>query len=439
MGRRATGRGDGERGAALILTLLVLAIMVVLVVQFAYSIKVEENVVQNSQDDSALELAARGAPYWIAALLRDDTANGAPSGPVDTLADILFDPNIPEARELTVGKVTLTIEAEDLDRRLPLLWLADPRRKEFTQRALQYLIEHLQARGGSPEAGDPETLAQAITERVEAIAGTGDGAASGEENSFPATRALLSIEELLAEEAGSEGGASGPAAAGGVSRALLFGDPQADPPQPGLASFVTTWPVPAINLNTALPEVLWALIPEEDKAKNPNKLREGELPDELVAAIRGVRIDPAFVAAEAGGDAAPAGDQGASRQWSGKAFTEVKELESSEIHEKLEHIFGNEGAGQDGPGGPGGPSGPGGPGGPGQPGGEPDPDSGGGGAGEGDEDGFELKDALDVRSRFYAVRVSAQLSPEVAAVYRLVLHRNDQDVVSVLLFEEAGT
>lgn len=429
MGRRATGRGGGERGAALILTLLVLAIMVVLVVQFAYSIKVEENIVQNSQDDSALELAARGTPHWIAALLRDDTANGVPSGPVDTLADILFDPNIPEARELTVGEVTLTIEAEDLDRRLPLLWLADEQRKELTQLALKYLIEHLQARSSSPEAGDPEALAQAITDRVQAIAGTGgEGAPSDAEGgSFPTTRAILSIEELLAEEAAPEGGApAAPAAEGGVSRALLFGNPEADPPEPGLASFVTTWPVPTINLNTVLPEVLWALIPEEDKAKEPTKLREGELPDELVTAIRGFRIDPAFVAAD-GGEAASAGDQGASRQWSGTAFTEVTELQNTEIHEKLAHIFGKEADGQGGAAGPGG-----------QPGGEPDPGSGGSGEGE-EEETFELQQALDVRSRFYAVRVTAQLSADVKAVYRLVLHRNDQDVVSVLLFEEAGT
>ena len=37
-----------QRGAALILTLLVLAILVVLVVQFAFSVKVEQNVVQNT-------------------------------------------------------------------------------------------------------------------------------------------------------------------------------------------------------------------------------------------------------------------------------------------------------------------------------------------------------------------------------------------------------
>src|SRR5690606_25839474 len=134
-------------------------------------------------------------------------------------------------------------------------------------------------------------LAQAITDRVQAIAGTGTGAAAGGESSFPATRAILSIEELLAAEAAPEGAVGGgaegaPAAAGGVSRALLFGNPEADPPEPGLASFVTTWPVPAINLNTVLPEVLWALIPETDKSKEPANLREGELPGELVSAIR---------------------------------------------------------------------------------------------------------------------------------------------------------
>ncbi len=422
---RRDDRGD-ERGAALILTLLVLAILVVLVVQFAFSVKVEENIVQNAQDDSALELAARGAVPWIAALLADDSANGAPSGPVDALADILFDPNTDEARTLEVGEVTLTLEAEDLDRRLPLLWLADEERKAFAEVALRRLLEKLDL----PE-GDPEALTQAVAERVRSLvesasdptAPAAPAPAGGEASSLPQARGLYAIEQLLSEPAPASDDGSGepaaPAGAGGVSRLVLYGDPEAEPPQAGLAAYVTTWPLATINLNTVLPEVLFAVIPEKDKAREPAEL--WPVADEIVEAVRGRRIDPAY-AGGGGGEGGSAGDQGASKSWGGEAFTEVDQLQSAELHEKLAHVFTapQEGGGE---------------------GGQPQPGQGGqtGGQAGGEEETFELKQALDVRSRLYAVRVRAQLGEGVEAIYRLVLHRNDADEVSLLLFEEAGT
>ena len=57
-----------------------LAVRVVLVVQLAFSVKVENSIVQNAQEDSALDLAVSRTPTWVAALFRDDRANGEPAG-----------------------------------------------------------------------------------------------------------------------------------------------------------------------------------------------------------------------------------------------------------------------------------------------------------------------------------------------------------------------
>ena len=60
-----------EQGAALILTVLVLAVMVILVVQFTFSVRVEAQIVQNPEDDTALEVAARSALPVLEALFAD--------------------------------------------------------------------------------------------------------------------------------------------------------------------------------------------------------------------------------------------------------------------------------------------------------------------------------------------------------------------------------
>lgn len=145
----------------------------VLVVQLAYSVKVESNIVQNGSEDAALELAGRSAIPFVRALFRQDRASGAPAGAPDTLADVLFDPNVEEARTLKVGEATITVEAEDLDRRLPLAWLADEAKREWTEVALKRLIERL-----GLEGVDAEATAKTISEQVQALNATDPTAAS---------------------------------------------------------------------------------------------------------------------------------------------------------------------------------------------------------------------------------------------------------------------
>lgn len=443
---RATGsstsrRGRGRRqGAALILTLLVVAILVVLVVQLTFSVKVEETIVRNMEDDTAMELAAvRGGIPLLAALFRDDRKNGNPAGDLDTLADIWCDPRTPDQRRFTLGDVEVTLEVEDLDRRLPLPWLADPQRKDMAEVALRRLIERLQ-----PVDGDAAALAKQVADKVREIEGVtfaegADGAPPAPQpgEGAPQARRFVSLDQLLAAPATEGGGAgSGGEAPAGIDRRLLYGDPEADPPRSGIAPFVTCWPVPQVNLNTVLPEVLFAILPEKNKGDEPL----WDEADAIVEAVRRKRIDPTFQdgqgAGESGGQPAPeGGGQGASQQWSGAPFTKVEELESAELHAKLAQIFTKKEQGTEGTGGAGGTGGPGGPGGGGA-GGTGD------GQGQGEQEQFGFKNLLGVKSRYYMVRARARRGDgegSVESVYRIMVHRGASDEVTPLLVAEVGS
>lgn len=443
---------ERESGAALILTIIVLTILIVLVVQFAFSVNRETIIVRNTQDDAALELASRGVVPWIRALCQEDRANGAPGGDIDTLGDILFDPNADKGRTLKVGEVTLSFTAEDAERRFPLPWLAsgDEKKAEWAKLVLKRLIGKLEIEG------DAEALADAITAKVQALAETGKAGPAGAPPAQPGTaptqgsvetRSLFAITQLLAEpapapEAGADPQAGGAAPAGagdGVERVVLYGIPADEEKgiegKKGLAAYVTTWDTAGININTVLPEVFWAALPEKDKTRPEDKAKDlWESADEILESFRGHRIDPDFAGGgtkpEGEAPAAEGGAMGATRSWSGKAFEKVEDLESSEIHAKLGAIFTPrqaEGTTAEGEGG------------------APTPTTGGEGAsggGEGatageEEEGFGLKKALVVKSRIYLIRVEASLSADVQNTYRIVLSRNDKDEVRALLIEEA--
>jgi hypothetical protein len=258
------------------------------------------------------------------------------------------------------------------------------------------------------------------------------------------TRGLYSIEQLM--QGGAPAAPADPnappapapapgegAAAGGVDYELLYGDPEKDPPTTGIAPYLTTWPISAINLNTAFPEVLLAIWPEKDheeKEEDQAKFWEDDnaLAKEMVEKVQEHRIDPQF---QGGGGTQPpgggtqppgggtqppggGGGAGASRSWSGEAFSEVTQLK--DVDDKLSKIFPADAGGQGGGGQGGGGQG------------------GGGQGGGGEESSFEFQRALTVKSRFYAVRVTASVG-EVEAVYRMVVYRSKEDEVSVLLLE----
>ncbi|MCA8921872.1 MAG: general secretion pathway protein GspK [Planctomycetes bacterium] len=397
-----------EQGAALILTVLVLAVMVILVVQFTFSVRVEAQIVQNTEDDTALEVAARSALPVLEALFADDRKNGNPAGQLDTLADIWCDPNTEEQRTLQIGQVQLTLEVEDLERRFPLLWLADEEREEYAKVALKRLLELLKP----VEGLDAEGTANLISDKVKALAAKGAGGQT--------TRGLTSLEQLL------EGG--------DLDRQVLYGTP-GDPPTEGLAPYVTLWPIEAVNLNTAFGPVLGALLPEKNNDA-PEPVSLWEKTDELIEAIRRKRIDPTFVDPQGG---ERTGEQGASKQWAGAAFEEPGKL-TEDVHDLLKTVFKPAGQGQgqgEGQGQGQGQTPP-----------PPPPAAQGEGQAE-KKPGDQFEAALCVESSYYAVRVTAELvggesapDPEdeeaapVQAVYRVILYRNPQDKVTALSLTE---
>jgi type II secretory pathway component PulK len=303
-----THRGRRQRGVALILTLLVLSILVVVVVQFSYAVKVESRIVQNGLQDQQLTVLARGTIPVIAALFRDDRKNGKTPATSDTLADCYNDPKLDDTlHTLTLGDAQVVFRVEDLDRRLSLEWLTNDKRHAFMLRALTRLLGH-----PNLAVPKPDDVAKKIDDKVHEIAGLPPAAetpaatpgqppppppppaapATPANPDAPAKRAILNIEQLL-DIQGIEDFAK-----------VLYGDPTAKPnPTKGLAQFVTCWPTDTLNLNTMPAEVLWAVLPDTDLAA-PTAAKLD--PSVVVPKIRAFRIDPDYENEQSQNQNAPA-------------------------------------------------------------------------------------------------------------------------------------
>ncbi|MEZ0230621.1 MAG: hypothetical protein ACAI25_18515, partial [Planctomycetota bacterium] len=287
-----------ESGVALILTLLVLSVLVVVVVQFSYAVRVEKTVVQNGLEDQALMLAARGVAPYLGTLFRDDAkdTNASIMGG-DGLGDNWCDKNLADKlHKLKVGDIDLEFRCEDLDRRLPLEWLADDRRSAFALDTLNRLLAKLQVENA-------EDVGTKIANKVRELAGKEALAAAqpgqppptptvqpptqpGQEP--PAKRALFTVEQLLDTE--------------GVDKLdeILYGDPKAQPtPKPGLVEFITCWPTGSININTCRGELMVAFLPKQTKVVPAPGASAAPAPqpidvEALAKKIRARRIDPAY-------------------------------------------------------------------------------------------------------------------------------------------------
>ncbi len=436
-------RNGRQSGVALILTLLVLSVLVVVVVQFSYAVKVEKTVVQNGLEDQALMLAARGVLPYLGTLFRDDAKDPNPTiQGADTLADNFCDKNLADKlHKIKIGEIDVELRVEDLERRFPLEWFADDKRAQFALETFNRLLAKLAVE-------NPEDVGTKIANKVRTLAGKEALAAAqpggpaapppppvqppaqpGTEP--PAKRTLFTIEQLLDTE--------------GVDKLdeILYGDPKAQPtPKLGLADFITCWPTSSININTCRGELMVALLPKQTKplpagaggqpGSPPGSTQPQPIDVEALAKkIRGRRIDPAFETEQQTGTSgggtpappppppppppgAPGGTgSGASKSWSSnsKAFVQLQELGQ---FEELKGYFPQAAAGT--PGAPPAPPPPPAPGQPGQP--------------------FDFTQALSTTSRFYAVHVKATASSGNSKVVRMVVARNKQNLVSPLLVRE---
>lgn len=275
---RLAGR-PGERGVALILTLLVLTIVLVITVQFTYSVRLEERIVANQSNDQALALAARGAIWHLNAQLQADdqgeiTVGEFELGEVDTNAEPYMDPQATAARQFSAqagdGSTTVQIDylVEDLDRRFNLNWLYVENEgfREHAEAALKRLIVLL---GHEAETADTfiEFLrGKAETDATGAAGGTTAGATTGgltgtntagnTEDQVP-PRVLLSLDELWEFELDT------------LQEFLLATDQNNEPVEgkKPVLDFLTVHDTPGLNVNTALPEVFAAWLPPRDQRR----------------------------------------------------------------------------------------------------------------------------------------------------------------------------
>src|SRR5947209_4401275 len=105
MTMRPTRERGGERGIALILTLLVLSILIVRISQFSWSAKVERTIARNAKDDLKMNFAARGAVAYAQAFLRADRALQTN---LDSMREDWADPT--KFQSVRVGDVSLKID-----------------------------------------------------------------------------------------------------------------------------------------------------------------------------------------------------------------------------------------------------------------------------------------------------------------------------------------
>ncbi|GIW71532.1 MAG: hypothetical protein KatS3mg102_1074 [Planctomycetota bacterium] len=233
------GSAAGQRGAALVLSLLLLALLCVLVSQLAFSAKVDHDLAANARDDLKLELAGRSALALVRAHLRADWAS--PQGKqVDSLREPWAEQAV--AAPMLVGDVRVTVRIEDAERRLNVNLLALEQSRQFAARVLADLCAYLRL----PQADE---VAERIADWIDTDEqGRFERGARNGPLFHPSE--LLEIPELPAE-------------------ALLGGVDAEGNPYPGLLEFVTTWGSGLLNLNTMPAELLWAVLPPQDANGRP--------------------------------------------------------------------------------------------------------------------------------------------------------------------------
>jgi len=413
-GAEAVTRRRGERGIALILTLLVLAILIVVVAQFAFTVKVDERIAKNGLSDLKCTAGARGAIAFVKAYLRDDLvaagtgtgtgagagsgaggggtgAGGTPgapggSGQVDSLREKWASE---EVKSLAVGDVSIQLELEDAERKLNVNLLAEEAKKPEIARILISLCARL-------EVEEPEQVANRIIDWI-------DKDTDGEYESGAKNGPLSTIEEIfLIPELKAE--------------ALLGSVGEDGTEKQGVYKFLTVFGRGTLNINTMPTELLFAMLPEMDAQQRPidreaavNAIiehRTGTNPATTTTGGTAPAPTPAPTADPADPDAPPPGND----------FTSVDDLTKLP---GLDQLFprapGGAGGGGGGPGG-----GPGG--------------GGGGGAAAGGAGGgpakTALKDLLGVQSRDFVLEIRATRGPIVKRV-RAVVRRSRETIDTV--------
>ncbi len=314
-----------RRGIALILALIILALMVVLVGQLAYTSKVDLQVARNGRDGQEALYACWGAVEIAKGLLLDDKQRTKHDGLADRWARL--------TKPVKVGEVQVSLLVEDEERRLNLLLLRSPIEayKAWGKGVLERLVAA--CREGTEDEKEPpaSTLAENLATWIEEGKSPGSLDVGEDESPKEGAEAIppLSLGEFLLVK--------------GITPLVLWGPPpkaktaeeeqkareealdpkkvieglksEAKKEAKGLAPYLTLWSNGRINANTADPIVL--------KALSPN------MSDETVQAIVSRRAPgggpagPGEEGDSSGGAAEPAAEGVGPRD---SAFTTVDQL-----------------------------------------------------------------------------------------------------------------
>ncbi|MCI0343002.1 MAG: general secretion pathway protein GspK [Planctomycetales bacterium] len=314
-----------SRGIALILALIILALMVVLVGQLAYTSKVDLQVARNGRDGQEGLYACWGGVEVAKALLLDDKQRTKHDGFADRWARL--------TKPVKVGEIPVTLVIEDEERKLNLLLLRSPTEayKKWGRGVLERLV--VACREGTEDEKEPpaSTLAESLATWIEEGKSPGTLDVGEDESPKDGAEAIppLSLGEFLLVK--------------GITPLVLWGPPpkprtaeeeekareealdpkkvleglksEAKKEARGLAPYLTLWSNGRINANTADPIVL--------KALSPN------MSDETVQAIVSRRAPGGGPAGpDEGGDSSGSATEAAAEGVGPKdsAFTSVDQL-----------------------------------------------------------------------------------------------------------------
>ncbi len=218
----------GQRGVALILTLLVLSVLVVVVSQLAVATRLDLKISQNYRGDVQNTYAIRAGISYAKLFLKSDLEN-APD------ADTLHETWAKQFEPIQIGEVELQLWIEDEDRRFNLNTIVDPQ-GAVVSRTKDQLTRLLQILRTNDNSLVPR-LVDYVDKNTEGLFEKG-----------AKNRPLYTAREIRAIE--------------GFTDIVLFGGTGTGGVTPGLLPFATTWSATAINVNTAPVEVLQSLHPD---------------------------------------------------------------------------------------------------------------------------------------------------------------------------------
>jgi type II secretory pathway component PulK len=252
---------ENERGAALLMTLLMLSLLVVIVGQFSYSVVVDYRVAKNYLLDAQLTLN-------IFAGIETAAAQVSQGNPVAKPAQA--NQEAPSGIQLLVGDSEVSVALEEEDAKLNVNILLTPPQgvsQDEARQVLARLLKSIEESGAPVSGGLADSIAQYVLDKGSPV---------------------LTLRELLNAE--------------NVTEEILYGggEEELDEGFEGLSVYLTVWSDGLIDYNAADDKVLLALVEGMNERTLDNVLSaldspSGQIPQNMKAIVARVKR---FVKAE---------------------------------------------------------------------------------------------------------------------------------------------